>query len=82
MSPTRRRRKRPDTPAEWQEAVDLADAMLVVHSARCYGLIAGGPKIDPDRCDDLLREARSRGFRPRPDEVDRIIAALAKGVCP
>ncbi len=45
----------PSTPAEWQ---------------RAYGLVAGGPEIDVDRCDEILRRGAGLGFTPRPaDEV-------------
>jgi hypothetical protein len=32
--------------AEWQEAVDLASALLHLASARPYGLVTGGPVIN------------------------------------
>jgi len=62
----------PSTPAEWQEAADLAHVYLLIDSARKYGLINGGPKrIDLDRCEKLLKRAKNRGIVPRPDAVER-----------
>jgi hypothetical protein len=71
--------KDPKTPAEWQEAVNLAEVMSRVHSARLYGLITGGPNIDVARCDQLLRQGSLRGYRPDPRAVDHIITGLAGG---
>jgi hypothetical protein len=61
----------PTTPAEWQEAADAAYFMLAVESARLYGLIEGGPEVNVERCDEILKEAAMRGITPRPiDEMD------------
>lgn len=66
----------PRTKREWQEAVDLANFYLVLDSARQYGLIAGGPDIDVRRCEDLIVQGKHRGLEPRPDSLDRSLAAM------
>jgi hypothetical protein len=68
--------KQPTTPAEWQEVVNMAEAMLLVDSARQYGLITGGPKVNAERCHQLLDDGREFGFRPKKADVDRIIQGL------
>lgn len=68
--------KDPTTPAEWQEAVDLAEVLLLIDSARKYGLITGGPGVDADRCDRLLAEGRRRGVRPRPHAANDLMQGL------
>ena len=67
----------PLTPEEWQHAVDAAHALLVLDSARKYGLIIGGPVVNPDRADDILAQGRARGINPSPDAVDRLVAELS-----
>ncbi len=66
----------PKTDAEWQEAVDGAEACLALDSARQYGLITGGPKINAARCDKILAMGRARGVRPAPDAIERFCGAL------
>jgi hypothetical protein len=55
----------PETPEQWQEAVDLADFLVRLDAARQYGLVAGGPEVDLQRCDEILVGGASRGYRPR-----------------
>lgn len=69
--------KWPRGKAQWQEAVNLAKAALVVDSARQYGLITGGPEVNVDRCMDFLAVGKGRGFLPDEAEVDRILASFA-----
>lgn len=66
----------PKTPQEWQEAADLADFYLTLQAAAGYGLKTHNLAIDEDRCVDLLRAARVRGYEPRP------AAEVLKGVVP
>lgn len=68
--------RNPQTPAEWQNAVDAASAFLAVEDARKYGLITGGPQVDEARCEELLQQGRQRGIHPRPGCVDRLMAEL------
>lgn len=56
--------RNPRTHAEWQEAVDGAEIALKLHAANAYGLVSGGPTVNVDRCEDLLREGATRGVRP------------------
>lgn len=62
--------RNPRTPQEWQEAVDAADILLGLEAARLYGLVTGGPVIDVERCDEILRRGRLRGYVPTPREDD------------
>lgn len=67
----------PQTPYEWQEAVDMADVLLQVDAARAYGLVKGGPPVDVARCEQILADGRARGIHPSPDAVDRLLRAPA-----
>ena len=71
-------RKDPTTPEEWQEAVDLAETYLRIDSARKYGLITGGPAIDLDRCEELLRAGKQKGVTPSPGCVERILKQMVQ----
>lgn len=68
----------PETLLEWQEAVNLADAYLRIHAARAYGLITGGPTINPERCDELLERGRLQHIHPDPRAVEQIILGGAR----
>jgi hypothetical protein len=59
----------PSTPTEWQEAVDLAEFLLLLDSAKQYGLIEGGPAINTARCADLLECGRGKGYIPAQHQV-------------
>jgi hypothetical protein len=64
----------PTTPAEWQEAVDAAYALLVLDCARGgYGLVKGGPKVDVARCEQLVAEGKARGYTPADDCIERML---------
>ena len=68
--------KKPSQPhsrEEWQEAVDAAHTLLLVDSARQYGLIIGGPNVHIERCEEILRQGHERGIRPTDDCVERIL---------
>ena len=58
----------PQTPAEWQEAVDAAAFFLALQSCRLYGLITGGPNVDADRCQEILKRGKALGVAPAPIE--------------
>jgi hypothetical protein len=68
----------PKTPEQWQEAADAAHVLLLVDSARWYGLIDGGPLVDVERCQSLLKQARSRGVTPALDAVQRLLPAMIR----
>ncbi len=65
----------PQTPTEWQEAVDLAEFFLLLDAARKYNLVTGGPDILLERCEQILREGRRQSIRPHQDCVERLIGA-------
>ncbi|MGH2556393.1 MAG: hypothetical protein ACRDHO_11825, partial [Actinomycetota bacterium] len=46
----------PQTPEEWQEAVDAAVFCLGLHAAQFYGLVTG-PAVDIKRCERLIEMA-------------------------
>ena len=69
----------PKTPAQWQEAVDLAHGCLCLDSARQYGLVQGGPGVDVERCADIIAKGKAMGIVPSVDAVGRFAIALAKG---
>jgi hypothetical protein len=60
----------PTTPAEWEEAVNLAHVYLLIDSAQKYGLLDGGPKVDVGRCEEILHRGQDRGVVPRADAVE------------
>lgn len=66
----------PTTLEEWQNAVNAAQALLAIESARAYGLITGGPAANVDRCEDLLDRGRSLGIVPSADAVERWVGGL------
>ena len=66
----------PQTPAEWQEAVDWAEFYTQVDSARKYGLITGGPEVDVRRCEQLLKRGAARGVQPSDDAIRVCLHAL------
>lgn len=68
----------PKNNREWQEAADHAEVMLLIQSARAYGLIAGGPEVNVDRCEELIKLARRRGIVPAKDCVEQYFAEYFK----
>jgi hypothetical protein len=68
----------PRNPDEWQEAVDLAEALLAVDSAEQYGLVTG-PKVNTERCELILRSGAQLGYRPHADAIDHFIRAQKAG---
>lgn len=74
----------PTTPEEWQFAVDAAEALLQIDSARQYGLIEGGPVVVVERCVALLERGKQLGHVPAADAVERFVAgwnASKEGPC-
>ena len=71
--------RNPQTPAEWQQAANLARACLLIDSARKYGLITGGPEIMLWRCDVILTRAASRGIRPQEEVALQMAVELGQG---
>ncbi len=68
----------PKTPEQWQEAVDAAEAILLLDSARKYGLVTGGPIILVDRCDEILSRGRAMNVHPNRVAVDRWIREMTR----
>jgi hypothetical protein len=58
----------PSTREEWQEAVNAADFLLRLESARLYGLIEGGPVPDIERCEDIIQRGKVLGVVPQLEE--------------
>lgn len=75
MTPPRPRD--PATPAEWQEAVDGAYGLLVLDSARQYGLITGGPTINAERAEEIIRRGAELGVTPDENAPLRVVAELS-----
>jgi hypothetical protein len=72
--------KDPETPAEWQDAVNAAEAALLLDSARLYGLVTGGPHVNVARCEVILARGKQRGVVPVEAGVDaHIHAIIAEG---
>ena len=72
--------REPQTRAEWQAAVDLAEFYLRLDSARAYGLVTGGPEhINVERCSTILIEGRRKGVRPSPDCIERLTMLHCEG---
>jgi hypothetical protein len=73
----------PNTPEEWQAAVDAAEGFLQLDSCRQYGLLAGGPEVNVERCVELLELGAAKGFRPVADAAERLVGELlgSSGCC-
>lgn len=56
--------------------VDVSEALLLLDSARRYGLVTGGPATNIDRCIELLAGGAQRGIRPTRAGVDRVLKDL------
>jgi hypothetical protein len=67
----------PQTPEEWQEAVDAAAGMRALADCKMYGVIEGGPDINIARCDELLECGRKRGVYPSRPVVDLAVEVAA-----
>ena len=67
-------RRDPQTPEEWQDAVDGAQALLEIDSAKQYGLITGGPDADVQRCEEILLYGKALGVTPSDDCAQRFIS--------
>lgn len=70
--------KTPKKPGEWQEAVDAAHGALALEAARYYGLVTGGPVVNAERCQDILRKGKKLGYVPRPEAIEQFIHGLAR----
>jgi hypothetical protein len=68
----------PQTPQEWQDAVDAAQGALAVDSARKYGFITGGPEVNVERCEAILARGAEQGYRPSLMAIERFAAEVAR----
>lgn len=66
--------RNPRTDAEWQDAVDAAHACLALDSARAYGLVTAGPRVNVERCEEILAAGKARGILPSPDAIERLVS--------
>jgi hypothetical protein len=62
----------PKTTAEWQEAVDVAYVMLLVDSAKQFGLITG-PDVNISRCNMLIEQGAALGITPSPNALNYML---------
>lgn len=69
--------REPETSAEWQEAVDAAAGLRAIADCKMYGLLEGGPQINVERCDDILKYGRARGVYPSKPDTDLAVAMVA-----
>lgn len=65
--------KEPESPAEWQEALDAAMASRLLADCKMYGLIEGGPNVNVSRCDEIIERAQALGLRPSKRDVELAI---------
>ena len=74
--------KEPATLEEWIEAGTLAHVYTMIHAARAYGLIEGGPDIDLERCESILEECTARDIDVSIDgqELKLLLASIVGGV--
>jgi prepilin-type N-terminal cleavage/methylation domain-containing protein len=66
----------PQTDADWMDAVDMAHAALSLDAARQFGLVAGGPMVNVERCVWIVEKGKAMGFVPRADAIERFIVQL------
>ena len=62
----------PQTPEEWQQAVDAAAGARALADCMMYGLITG-PGIDVARCDEILERGAALGVRPSRGDTELAI---------
>lgn len=66
----------PETVEEWQEAVNIVQALLIVHDARTKRAFSDGSNIDAKRCNDTLLRGKQMGIVPQPDRVRKAVKEL------
>lgn len=57
-------------PEELRDVGLSAHALLLIESARLYGLVVGGPEVNVDRCIEIVAAAERVGCSYTDDEVD------------
>jgi hypothetical protein len=68
--------KTPKTRHQWQIAVDAAEFLLQLDSARKYGLITGGPEANVERCVWILEEGARMGVKPTAGCIEEGLLAV------
>lgn len=58
----------PQTPEEWQWAIDMGRALELIDAAQQYGLVTGGPAVKHDRVAELTERAAKLGIVPHDDK--------------
>ena len=56
--------REPQTPQEWQVAVDAAEGVLASEFIRALGFISKGGEFNIARCVDVLERGRDQGIIP------------------
>jgi hypothetical protein len=77
MKPKPPKPPEPETPEEWQTVVDAAAGALVIADCMMYGLFEG-PKVNVERCDDILKRGAARGVKPSKDPAVLAIELIAQ----
>lgn len=54
----------PQTPEEWQTAVNCADFHLCLDAAVKYGICETDVEADLDRCEEIIRRGALLGYHP------------------
>jgi hypothetical protein len=62
----------PETPEQWQAAVDMIVALLYMDSSQSHGLA----KVNVQQCADILQQAKALGYRPSDRNVARLTASV------
>jgi hypothetical protein len=67
----------PQTPQEWQDAVNGAAGAIAIESCKMYGLLKGGPKINLARCEQILKRGVRKGITPSKPDTELALALIA-----
>jgi hypothetical protein len=65
--------KDPETPEQWQAAVDMIVALLYMDSSQSVGLAA----VNVQRCAEILHQAKALGYKPSERHVARLSASVS-----
>lgn len=74
---------RPVTKEQWQDAVNTADllahittakVLLFIEMGRLFGLVDENGEIDIQSCHEVINDALSQGVMPDADTINRFIA--------
>lgn len=69
---------RPVTREQWQDAVDAAEllarittakVLLIIEMGRLFGLVDENEEVDIQACHEIVEDARSRGIMPSVEEM-------------